>query len=190
MYSPILVAYSTRTGSTGEVAEFIAEDLRREGLTVELHRLRDLKSLPACSAIVLGAPIYMGKLPAEFKQFLRRSQTQIAAMPTWFYVLGPIRGKAWEFRDTAEHARSQLAKYPGIQPHDVKIIGGRFDPKNLPFPYSLTSHLPVFPLKDDPATDVRNWKDIRAWTSEIADDLCLRFEVPGLTMRLNGAVLR
>jgi menaquinone-dependent protoporphyrinogen oxidase len=186
---PILVAYSTRTGSTGEVAEFIAADLRRAGLAVELARMRDIRSLNSYGAVILGAPIYMRRLPSEALRFLRRFRSQIAGLPAWFYVLGPIRGKQWEFREVENQALCRLEEFPWLQPRDVKVFGGRFDPNHMPFPYNLSMHLPAFPLKDDPPSDVRDWNDIRAWTAGITDNLCLSFDFEGLTIRLDGALI-
>jgi menaquinone-dependent protoporphyrinogen oxidase len=187
--SPILVAYSTRTGSTGEVADFIAGSLRRAGLSAEVARMRDLKTLGSYSAVILGAPIYMGKLPSEVRRFLLRFRAEIAELPAWFYVLGPIRGKPWEYRHAGHHALNRLAEFTWFQARELKVFGGRFDPQNMPFPFSLSMYVPGFPLKDDPPSDVRDWDDIRAWTAAVADDLCALFDFEGLTMRFDGALI-
>lgn len=187
MHLPILVAYSTRTGSTGEVAEVMAAELRRAGLTVELARMREMKSFGLYAAAVFGAPVYMGALPGETSRFLRRYRPQISALPAWFYVLGPIRGKPWEYREAGEQAQNRLRKFPWLQAKEVKVFGGRFDPNRMPFPYSLAMHLPAFPLKDDPSSDVRDWDDIRAWASMIADKFAPRHDRQGSTMTFTGA---
>ena len=57
---PILVTYATRYGSTEEVAEMIATNLREAGLEVDLQPMRAVLSLDAYGAAVLGAAIYGG----------------------------------------------------------------------------------------------------------------------------------
>jgi len=59
MSGKILVAYATRAGSTGEVAQAIAETLRQEGLDVDLLRARkvadDWEAIRAWAREVAGA---------------------------------------------------------------------------------------------------------------------------------------
>jgi menaquinone-dependent protoporphyrinogen oxidase len=168
MPAPILIAYSTRAGSTAEVANVIAEVLRDAQLTVEVARMRDLKTLSRYSAVILGAPLYMGQMPGELHRFVNRFPVQLGAHPQWFFVLGPIRGKPEEFSKAGEQTEKQLKRYAWIQPLETKILGGRFDVDHMPFPFSLARRLPAFPAKDVPPADIRDWKDIRAWASLIA----------------------
>lgn len=171
MLAPVLVAYSTRTGSTGEVAEAIAEVLREAQLPVEVARMSDIKTLGRYHAVVLGAPLYVGQMPGELHRFVSRFPVQLGVIPQWFFVLGPIEGKPAEFSKAGEQVEKQLRRYAWIRPLEIKILGGRFDVNHMPFPFNLARRLPAFPVKDIPATDVRDWKDIRAWASAIARQL-------------------
>ena len=168
MPAPILVAYSTRTGSTGDVAQVIGDVLREAQLPVEVARMKDVKTLGRYSAVVLGAPLYIGQMPGELHRFLGRFKFQLGGLPQWFFVLGPIEGKPQEFSKAGEKAEMQLKKHAWLQPLEVKILGGRFDVNHMPFPFSLATRLRAFPMKDIHATDARDWKDIRAWASNIA----------------------
>ena len=186
MLAPILIAYSTRTGATSEVANEIAEVLRQTGVTVELTRMRDLKSIGPCSALILGSPLYMGRLTRETHRFLRRHRRQLAYLPARFFVLGPLGGKPWEFRQSAQLAAHNLAKYAGLKLKEIKVFGGRFDPHKLPFPYSLLLSVPGLPLKNDPPSDCRNWNDIRAWASQIGEEFAPPEEDFELELKLTG----
>lgn len=168
MPAPILVAYSTRSGSTAEVAEAIAEVLRNSQLTVEVARMRDLKALGRYSAVILGTPLYMGQMPGELHRFVSRFPIQLGAHPQWFFVLGPIHARPEEFSKAGEQTEKQLKRYAWIKPLEIKILGGRFDIDSMPFPFSLARYLPAFPLKNTPPSDIRDWKDIRTWASLIA----------------------
>lgn len=168
MPAPILVAYSTRTGSTGDVAEVIADVLREAQLPVEVARMKDVKTLGRYSAVILGSPLYIGLMPGELHRFLGRFKFQLGCLPQWFFVLGPIEGKPEEFSKASEQAEMQLKKHAWLQPLEVKILGGRFDVNHMPFPFSIATRLPAFPMKNIHATDVRDWNDIRSWAANIA----------------------
>lgn len=186
MHAPVLVAYSTRTGSTEEVAKAIVEVLREAQFTVDVARMRELRTLGRYSAVILGAPLYVGQMPGELHRFLARFRVQLGGLPQWFFVLGPIEGKPAEFSKAGEQAEKQLRRYGWFQPLEIKILGGRFDVDHMPFPFSLARRLPAFPVKDIPAMDVRDWKDIRAWASVIAGKLAPRHDSQHPTITLSG----
>jgi menaquinone-dependent protoporphyrinogen oxidase len=50
-----------------------------------------------------------------------------------------------------------------LKPATVEVIGGKFDPQHLRFPWNL---IPA--LKNMPATDFRDWTAIRAWAGSLA----------------------
>ena len=52
----------------------------------------------------------------------------------------------------------------------MQLVGGRFDPARLRFPYNL---IPA--LKQAPASDARDWEEIRAWTQSLPSLFTLRF---------------
>ena len=54
MTTDFLVAYATKHGSTGEVAETVAEELKGLGLEVELRELRKVRDLDGYRAVVIG----------------------------------------------------------------------------------------------------------------------------------------
>ncbi|MPN19391.1 hypothetical protein SDC9_166760 [bioreactor metagenome] len=62
----------------------------------------------------------------------------------------------------------ELAKFPWFKPFDVEIFGGKFDPDKLRFPENLLAKLPASPLKNAPASDIRDWTAIRAWASSLS----------------------
>jgi menaquinone-dependent protoporphyrinogen oxidase len=166
--SPVLLAYSSHTGSTAEVAEVIAEVLHNSGIAVEVARMRNLDSLDRYRAVILGAPLYMGSLPSETRQFLSRHWRFLAGAPTWFFVLGPVNGKPEEFNAAGDQAARQLERTPWFLPIEVKIFGGRIDTDHMPFPYNFLRRLPRFPLRDAKSNDIRDWNDIRYWAANVA----------------------
>lgn len=76
MSDPILIAYATRYGSTQEVAEAIARELRERGLEVEIQPLRQIQTTEGYG-LVVGTPFYMGHWLGEVNRFL----SQVAGGP-------------------------------------------------------------------------------------------------------------
>ncbi len=168
MLAPVLVAYSTRTGSTREVAEAVAKDLRLARLQVDLAPMRAVKTLDQYSAIILGTPIYVGELPKEIHQFISRFRIPLTRRLSWVFVLGPVLGNPDEFGLAAVQAGTELDRSPWFRPVEVKILGGRFDAQRLPFPFNLVRLLVPSQFKGVPSTDFRDWDDIHAWATTVS----------------------
>lgn len=166
MSSSVLVAYATRYGSTKEVAEAVADTLRQSGLAVDCQPAHDIRSLEQYSAVVLGAPLYMGHWHKDAIQFLERYGATLATLPVAIFALGPVHADDKEYQGAREQLDKELAKFPSLTPRTSEIMGGRFDPATLTFPFTL---LPGF--KKLPASDARDWVAIRAWASDLAAGL-------------------
>lgn len=72
---PVLVAWASRNGNTGTLAQRILEILEGEGLKVELLPVKevDWSRLPEWSALIFGSPTYgAGDLHADWNQPERR----------------------------------------------------------------------------------------------------------------------
>lgn len=55
-----LVAYTTKSGSTGEVAQAIGEELQRNGVLVDVRLIREVQDVLAYDAVLVGGPMLMG----------------------------------------------------------------------------------------------------------------------------------
>ncbi len=78
MAASILIAYATRYGSTREVADAVGARLRERGFSAEVRCAREVRSLDGFSAVVLGAPLYIGSLLREARKFLERHHTALS----------------------------------------------------------------------------------------------------------------
>jgi len=168
METKVLVAYATSYGSTQEIAEVISETLRSQGLIVELQPLRNVRILEGYSAVVLGAPLYMFRWHKDAHHFLSQHRKILSGnLPVAIFAGGPFgEGDGNEWHEVRVKLDSELAKFPWLTPISIKIVGGKFDPSKLRFPYNL---IPA--LKKMPASDLRDWAAIRAWASNLAAQL-------------------
>jgi menaquinone-dependent protoporphyrinogen oxidase len=171
MKSPVLVTYVTRYGSTQQVAETIAARLREDGMEVELKPIHDVESLEPYHAIVFGAPLYIGRWPREVHLFLSKHRDALVERPTMIFTMGPIHADPKEFTDAHSQLALELAKYPWLNPEEVEIFGGVFDPAKMRFPDNLLTLLPVSPLYKAAKSDVRDEDAIRAWADKLVVEL-------------------
>jgi len=158
---PLLVAFATKTGSSEEVACFVAEALRNHGLNVDLLSVRDVHSLDQYGAIVLVAALYIGRLHKDVRRFLAALRASLINRPVALLVLGPVENREKDFVAARQQLDKELGRFPWLSPVASHIVGGRFDPAKLSFPFNLT-------LKKIPASDARDWTAIRALVDELA----------------------
>jgi len=167
MSERVLVAYATRYGSTGEVAEAVGARLRESGLEADVRTLKEARPDDGYNAVVFGAPFYLGSLLKEGREWLERERTALAQRPLALFALGPISAD----EDPSE-ARQQLDKtlagLEWMQPVAAEMFVGRFDPTRLRLADKLLTKLPASPLHALPARDDRDWGAIAAWADGLA----------------------
>jgi menaquinone-dependent protoporphyrinogen oxidase len=164
MPTSILVAYATKYGSTQEVAEAVAATLRESGLTVAVQPACEVRSLEGYDAVVLGAALYMFRWHKDALGFLSKHRKALIERPVAVFALGPTHSphdeKEWQ--GSRGQLDKQLAKYSWLKPVAVEILGGKFDPAKLSFPFNKFAG-------KEPATDIRDWAAVRAWASTISN---------------------
>jgi len=157
MYRSILVAYATKHGSTREVAETIAGVLRADGYDVVVRRASDVSSLDDVEAVVLGGALYTGRWHRDARRFLSRFRGELAARRLAIFGMGPKTMSTEDVAGSRDQLGRALQSFPDLQPVTTAVFGGVIDPSVLRFPFS---HLP--------ASDARDWRQIRRWATEVS----------------------
>jgi menaquinone-dependent protoporphyrinogen IX oxidase len=85
LMSNILVAYSTNSGSTAEVADTVADELRQAGHAVDVKRMKDVVTVSGYDAVVMGAPMIFG-WHDQARQFVKKHQAELAAVKTAYFA--------------------------------------------------------------------------------------------------------
>lgn len=152
----VLIAYATKHGSTREVAESIEAHLADLG--VEAHTLpaRRVQTIDEYGAIVLGAPLYMGRWHRDARAFLARFRTEFASKPLAVFALGPVEDEEKQWEGARKQLDRALTHAPGVEPVTVGLFGGAIVPETLHFPFSHMA-----------AGDLRDWDAIREWTERL-----------------------
>jgi menaquinone-dependent protoporphyrinogen oxidase len=163
MSTKVLVAFATYYGSTQEVAEAVATTLRERGVEVDLRLLREVRTLAGYSAVILGAPLAMHRWHKDALGFLSRHRQALLLLPVAVFALGPVHDPhdAQEWQDSRTQLDKELAKFPWFKPVALEMFGGKFDPALLRFPLNKLAG-------PAPASDIRDWKAIRAWAGNLA----------------------
>lgn len=119
-------------------------------------------------AVVLGAPLYMFHLHKDALRFLSHHQKALTGgLPIAVFAGGPFgSGDGNEWQEVRKQLDQELAKFPWLRPVATEVIGGKFDPATLHFPWNL---IPA--LRRMPPSDLRDWEAIRSWASTLAAQL-------------------
>jgi menaquinone-dependent protoporphyrinogen oxidase len=157
----VLVSAETKHGSTGEIAQTIAEELASAGHDVENIEPLQVKSLEDYDAVVLGSAVYMGRWMPTVKQFVMRHKDALQARPVWLFSSGPIGDPPKPEEDTAA---SEFIAETGAREH--KVFAGKLDKGRL----GLAERLVVKAVHAQEG-DFRDWEEIRAWARDIARQL-------------------
>jgi len=153
----ILVAYATKHGSTAGIAELLGKELTAAGLVVEVKELKNVQSPAGYDAVVIGGPIYMGRVMADVKKFIGRHQDKLTAMPVAAFVAG--LSPASKDEKEIEAARTALADaIAPLQPVASALFAGSLDPEKLGF-----IERKMIGMVRSPTGDFRNWEAIAAW---------------------------
>jgi menaquinone-dependent protoporphyrinogen oxidase len=174
MSKRVLVAYATHHGATRGIAERIATTLTRSGLDAVARDVADSRDLARYDAFVVGSAIYAFRWLGEAHNFVNRHREILAARPTWFFSSGPV-GTATvdeQGQDVRQAPREIASLVDLVNARDHRIFFGAYDPTAKPI--GLTERITrALPATRDllPAGDFRDWDEIDAWASVIADEL-------------------
>ncbi len=83
--SKILVAYSTNSGSTTEVAQAVAAELTSAGHMVDVKPMKDVAAVSGYDAVVLGAPMIFG-WQDQARRFVKKHGAEFAAVKTAYFA--------------------------------------------------------------------------------------------------------
>ncbi len=107
----ILVAYTTNSGSTAEVAEAICESLNAAGLPAEVRRLEEVSRPEAYAAAVIGAPLILGWHRAAVR-FVKRHRQTLSTLPVALFFTAMSLTEAEETLPIATYVDPELIKPP------------------------------------------------------------------------------
>lgn len=96
----VLVAFSSRSGSTATTAEEIAEVLRAGGLAVDCRAKEEVADVGPYRAVVLGSGLFVPSRASDGGGFLERHAAALRGRDLWLFCTGPIGGRGVRPGDT------------------------------------------------------------------------------------------
>jgi len=156
----ILVTYATKKGSTAEIAQAIAKELQAAGHTTDAVEIAEGASPAGYDAVVIGGPMYLGKIEGIGK-FVQRHSSALARVP----VAGFVVCLAAVAKDPEGMAWAEKALHAALVPlRSVAetVFAGRLDPEKL----SWFQRLVVKKAKS-PVGDFRDWAAIADWARDL-----------------------
>jgi menaquinone-dependent protoporphyrinogen oxidase len=162
MTARILVAYASRKGSTAGIAQAIGKELTLEGYTVDVSEMKSVTSLAGYNAVVLGAPVYTGKVTGDVAAFVSTNKDELSRVPVAGFVTGiaPVFPKTGDVKGFTDQLVTALSP---VRPVAVTMFAGTLDAGKMNLvERSLTMLMKV------PRGDFRDWDAIAAWAKTLA----------------------
>lgn len=163
----ILIAYASRAGTTGEVAEVIGQVLCEAGAAVDVRQTKDVTDLSAYQAVVLGSAIYMGSWMADAINFVNNHRAALSQIPLATFTVSMLMvDRPEEYQQLIAKHFTESEQQPRLQPVSNSIFAGRIEYNRLSFFYRSIAQM--MKAKEE---DRRDWSAIRSWAQTVASQL-------------------
>jgi menaquinone-dependent protoporphyrinogen oxidase len=161
----ILVTYSTRAGSTAQVANVISEVLVSRSFMVDIKPVKEKPSIRGYGAIVLGSAIRLGAWLPEMIEFIWENKSRLNQIPTAIFTVHMLnKGDDADSRAAREAYTSAIHEM--ISPLHEIFFAGKIDFSTLSFLDNLNARV-VQPKLTAHSGDFRDWDKIRYWAQTI-----------------------
>ena len=182
--SKALIVYGTRTGTTANTSEVIADTLRKVGYEVKIvdTKKEKVQSISEFDLIIVGSGIQMGKWTSEPEDFIKKHQKELTTKKLALFVscgganpLSEGEKKTKEFDDAKRKYLEEKSVEFKVTPVALGFFGGCYDFNKMSwfFKKTLSSIKPKLEgagykeTKTD-VYDLRDLNEIRNWTKELA----------------------
>jgi menaquinone-dependent protoporphyrinogen oxidase len=157
----ILVTYASRTGSTAEVAAYVADVLRSTGAIVAVEYVTMVREVKGYDAVVIGSAIRMGHWLPEAVEFVKEHCQTLSHIPTaYFLVSGLLRNDTPEMRQRVLSFLDPVRAM--LEPISIGLFAGKMDYSKIDgFDRSIAEAV----CSAD--GDWRNWEEIREWAHHL-----------------------
>jgi len=133
-----LVAYASRCGSTGGVAETIGQSLCHNGALVDVRLINGVTDLKSYEAVIIGSAIRSDRWLPETPSFVEENRQFLSGIPVAYFMTclamshasKENQGKALSYLDPV------IKAVPEVKPVDIGLFAGVLDYGN---PFSHTN---------------------------------------------------
>ncbi|UUX92707.1 flavodoxin domain-containing protein [Methanoplanus endosymbiosus] len=110
----VLVAYATRYGSTKDIAEVIADTIRKRGIETDCMDINTInpENMSVYDAFFVGSPLHLGKWLPEAKEFMQFRRDVLNKKPVFVFTCGiTLKDKTEHILKKAEFALYEFSQY-------------------------------------------------------------------------------
>ena len=164
--STVLIAYASGTGCTAEVAERIGETLARCGATIDVRPFEEAPDLARYDAILAGSGVRAGSWHPRAKKWMAANAEALKRKPMAMFTVGIALVHGPEKADEQRGYTDKLLADTGIEPLDIGVFAGWFEPEKFSF-----LERKVMKMAKAPEGDHRDWNAIEGWAQRMAEGL-------------------
>jgi menaquinone-dependent protoporphyrinogen oxidase len=158
----MLIAVSSKHGSTREIAGSMAATVREAGIEVDVIDAEQVESVTPYDAVIIGSGLYMGRWMGPARELVKGSADVLRERPVWLFSSGPLGRDIVDPADAAEGMK-HLAL---VGARDHRVFAGKADKHEFGF-----FERRVVSMLKNPWGDHRDWPAIQAWAASIAREL-------------------
>jgi len=164
MKNGVLIAYTTKYGSTREVAQRIGSVFNEEGMGADVRDVKEIKKMDGYKAVILGGPIVMNKLRPAVIKLAHKYRNFLQKVPVAYFTLGvTMKTDNLENRVQATRYLDDLCKIR--EPVSLGLFAGKVD-------YSRIGPLFRWSFQKDTSGmlnegDFRDWNVIEQWARNL-----------------------
>lgn len=170
----VLVAYSSKYGSTRGIAEYLAGEFVQRGIQAWALPAKAIDDLARYDAVVLGSAVFAGRWRPDAKAFVLRLRSELIERPVWLFSSGPLGDEKTDAagRDLAAASAplDQANLLELTQARGSTVFFGALETAKLDLGGRLVRRIPAARAVM-PDGDFRDWAVIEAWAATIADEL-------------------
>ena len=161
MSSRVLIVFASRNGSTAEIADAIGRELQSMGWEATVSELNAAKGVGGYNAVVIGGPLYMGRVVTEVGKFVGRHAKELCRIPVAAFTVGtsPLSPNPAQVENAKKALHSAVSP---LKPVTEVVFAGKLDPEKLSF-----FQKKLVALVKSPVGDFRDWDVIARWAREL-----------------------
>ncbi len=158
----ILITYMTKTNTTKEVGQKIAQVLSAHDMSVDLIPIQDISDMIKYDGIIIGGPINGMKWVPEAVAFINENQALLRQKKTALYFVSYLlhnSRKIWK-----RSIRTSLNPSKNIiNAGEIGMFGGKIE-QSFPTPVRW-----LFGVNKDLPLDTIKWDDVIKWANELVE---------------------
>ncbi|NDJ84247.1 MAG: hypothetical protein GYB66_00030 [Chloroflexi bacterium] len=163
----ILVAYGSQFGSTGGVADAIAQALNNNGASVDVRLLENARDVARYNAVVVGAPVHTDAWMPDAVDFVKRQRATLRNIPVVYFLTCMTLALSDNDDDIAViEAVFQKVQddVDDVRPIERGLFAGALDYSKMSLAMNLAYR---FFSEDDSSGDFRDFDAIRTWANTL-----------------------